>query len=291
MVISPWDGNTTGSFTLTYANDIGGKLTSGKAKKGTLKYEGQNADYTFTAVKGKRVTISITRPRTAPGGTRLQLNVYDSSGAQDTSTDVFSTSPTSVSFTPTGTEAGRTTIVISPVTPTPRAASPSPTRSANATLTIMSEARARLEAGARSRRSIRASSKPTARAADCHGRAVADQVFGALDPQQLLVAQRRHPGGCGELAGQRPLADPGAAASSASGSALGEPRVDQVLDPVDGVAEVRPVPEHRAGLRLVAVAAGVDDHLAGDPGRGAGTVRGWRPGAAPGRCRWRCRPR
>jgi hypothetical protein len=114
VVISPWDGNATGSFTLTYANDIGGKLTSGKAKKGTLKYEGQNADYTFTAVKGKRVTISITRPRTAPGGTRLQLNVYDSSGAQDTSTDVFSTSPTSVSFTPTGAEAGRTTIVISP---------------------------------------------------------------------------------------------------------------------------------------------------------------------------------
>ena len=50
------------------------------------------------------------------------------------------------------------------------------------------------------------------------------------------------------------------------------------------------MPEHRAGLRLAAVAAGVDDHLAGHPGRGAGAVRGARPGAARGRCRWRCRP-
>jgi hypothetical protein len=114
VVISPWDGDATGSFTLTYANDIGGKLTSGKARKGTLKYEGQNADYTFTAVRGKRVTISISKPHTAPGGARLQLNVYDSSGAQDTSTEVFSTSGTSVTFTPTGAESGRTTIVISP---------------------------------------------------------------------------------------------------------------------------------------------------------------------------------
>jgi hypothetical protein len=114
VVISPWDGDATGSFTLTYAGDIGGKLTSGKARKGTLKYEGQNADYTFTAVRGKRVTISISRPHTAPGGARLQLNVYDSSGAQDTSTDVFSTSGTSVTFTPTAAESGRTTIVISP---------------------------------------------------------------------------------------------------------------------------------------------------------------------------------
>ena len=51
------------------------------------------------------------------------------------------------------------------------------------------------------------------------------------------------------------------------------------------------MPQHRAGLRLVAVAAGVDHHLAGDPGGGGGPVRWWRPGAARGRCRWRCPPR
>ena len=50
---------------------------------------------------------------------------------------------------------------------------------------------------------------------------------------------------------------------------VGEPRVDEVLDAVHGVAEVAAVPQHRAGLLLVAVAAGVDDHLAGDP-RGGG---------------------
>jgi hypothetical protein len=38
---------------------------------------------------------------------------------------------------------------------------------------------------------------------------VPDQVLGVLGPQQLLVAQRRHPGGLPEQAGQRPLADPG----------------------------------------------------------------------------------
>jgi hypothetical protein len=37
-----------------------------------------------------------------------------------------------------------------------------------------------------------------------------------------------------------------------------------ILDAVRGLAEVVAVPQHGAGLLLVPVAAGVDDHLAGD---------------------------
>jgi hypothetical protein len=42
------------------------------------------------------------------------MNVYDSSGAQDASGTVFSTSPTDIDFTPTADQAGLTTVVISP---------------------------------------------------------------------------------------------------------------------------------------------------------------------------------
>ena len=37
VVISPWTGNATGSFTLTYANDVTGKLTAGVAEEGELR--------------------------------------------------------------------------------------------------------------------------------------------------------------------------------------------------------------------------------------------------------------
>ncbi len=114
VVISPYDTGATGRFTLTYAKDLTGKLVSGATTKGTLAYEGQHADYTFTAVTGQHVTLAIADPSSAPPGARLQMNVYDSSGAQDASGTVFSTSPTEVDFTPTADQAGPTTVVISP---------------------------------------------------------------------------------------------------------------------------------------------------------------------------------
>ena len=42
------------------------------------------------------------------------MNVYDSSGNQDANGVYISTSPTEIDFTPTSTEAGTTTVVISP---------------------------------------------------------------------------------------------------------------------------------------------------------------------------------
>ena len=114
VVISPYNFETTGSFTLTYALDITGALTSGIPVTGTLLYAGQHADYTFTAVTNQHITLAITNPLVSPSGTDLQMNVYDSSGNADVSTTYISTSPTEADFTPTASEAGLTTVVISP---------------------------------------------------------------------------------------------------------------------------------------------------------------------------------
>ena len=114
VAITPWNSGTTGSFTLTYAKDVTGSLTSGVATTGTIKYAGQYADYTFTAVTNKHVTLAITSPHVSPAGTSLIMNVYDSSGGQDANGVLINTSPTEIDFTPTSTEAGTTTVVISP---------------------------------------------------------------------------------------------------------------------------------------------------------------------------------
>ncbi|MGH3406695.1 MAG: hypothetical protein ACRDRJ_29965, partial [Streptosporangiaceae bacterium] len=70
--------------------------------------------YQVTVVAGHHVTLALTGPHASPSGARLQLNVYDSIGAQDASTDVFNTSPGDLNFTPTADEAGTTYVVISP---------------------------------------------------------------------------------------------------------------------------------------------------------------------------------
>jgi hypothetical protein len=103
-----------GSFTLTYAKDITGTLTSGVAVTKTIKYAGQWVDLTFKAVAGVSVTLAITNPHVSPMGNNLVMNVYDMSGAQDASGVYINTSPTSITFTPTADEAGLTTVVISP---------------------------------------------------------------------------------------------------------------------------------------------------------------------------------
>jgi len=112
VVISAWNAGATGSFTLTYATDVTGTLTSGTPVNGTIKYQGQNADYTFKGVSGHHVTLAITNPMVSPPGDNLQINAYDASGANLGGT-TFSTSPAEVDFTPTPTQAGPITVVIS----------------------------------------------------------------------------------------------------------------------------------------------------------------------------------
>src|SRR5207244_25766 len=79
VVISPYNFETTGSFTLTYAKDVTGSLTSGVATTGTIQYAGQHAVYYVTAVSREYVPVAITAPHVSPSGTYLQMNVYDSS--------------------------------------------------------------------------------------------------------------------------------------------------------------------------------------------------------------------
>src|ERR1700735_2977028 len=88
------------------------------------------------------------------------------------------------------------------------------------------------------------------------GGAVADQVLGSLQPQELLVAQRGEAGRLGELAGQGALADAAPAGDLRERQRTGEPRLDLILRAVGGVAEVAAVPQHGADLLLVPVAAG-----------------------------------
>ena len=114
VVVAPYDGGATGRFTLTYAMDVTGKLVSGVPTHGDLTVEGQEAAYTFTAVTGQHLTLAISKPSTAPSGNRLQINVYDSSGATDTGGAVFSTGPTEIDFTPTASQAGPTKVVVAP---------------------------------------------------------------------------------------------------------------------------------------------------------------------------------
>jgi 3D (Asp-Asp-Asp) domain-containing protein len=114
VVVSPYDGGSTGTFTLTYALDATGALTSGTPVTGTLAHGGQHASYTFTAVQGKHVTLAITAPHVATAGARLQLNVYNSSGNPDAGAVVFSATATEIDFTPSRTMAGSTTVVVSP---------------------------------------------------------------------------------------------------------------------------------------------------------------------------------
>ncbi len=114
VVISPYNGQgTTGSFDLTYAKDVTGKLKSGVPVAGTITWEGQDADYTFEAVAGQHVALAITNPHLSPSGDSMQVQVYDSSGATDVNGVTFSTGPTEVDFTPTATQAGLTSVVIS----------------------------------------------------------------------------------------------------------------------------------------------------------------------------------
>ncbi len=113
VVISPYNSGTTGSFTLTYATDVTGELTSGVARSGAISVAGQHAAYTFPAVTGEHLTVALTSPLVEPSGSSLQMQVLDSSGAEDSGRAYVSTTPTEIDFTPTSTTAGTTTVLIS----------------------------------------------------------------------------------------------------------------------------------------------------------------------------------
>lgn len=117
VVVSPGGFDCTpassSTFSLTYAKDVTGTLKSGVPVQVDLKYEGQNAAYTFTAVANKAFSLAVTHPVTSPPGSCMTLAVADASNYQEASTD-FSTQPTTLDFTPDAAEAGKTTATIEP---------------------------------------------------------------------------------------------------------------------------------------------------------------------------------
>src|SRR5262249_57013158 len=112
VVISPYDFQETGSFTLTYATDVTAALSSGVPVNGTLSYAGQHADYTFTGVANQHVTLAITNPLLQPTGGRLVMNVYNASNALVAGPAFFSTGPNHLDFAPTA--GGPFPVAISP---------------------------------------------------------------------------------------------------------------------------------------------------------------------------------
>ena len=124
VIVRPSTANpaATGSFTITYAKDVTGKLTSGKARNGAIASEGQRAEYTFTAVAGKHVTITITNADISPYPAELSIQAFDRKGKADTKPAHFGNGGTTpLSFTPTAREAGTTTIIIRPSSAYPQA--------------------------------------------------------------------------------------------------------------------------------------------------------------------------
>jgi hypothetical protein len=114
VIVGPYNSGATGTFTLTYATDATGQLTPGVATNGAISVAGQHAAYTFPAVQGEHVTVALTSPLVESSGSSLQMQVLDSSGAEDKERVTFNTSPTEIDFTPTSTTAGTTTVLISP---------------------------------------------------------------------------------------------------------------------------------------------------------------------------------
>lgn len=124
VIVRPYSAypGATGSFTITYAKDVTGKLTSGVAKTGATASEGQRAEYTFTAVAGKHVTVAITGADISPYPAELSIQTFDHNGAADTKAAHFGDGgSTPISFTPTAGQAGTTTLIIRPYSAYPQA--------------------------------------------------------------------------------------------------------------------------------------------------------------------------
>jgi hypothetical protein len=102
---------STGTFTLTYAKDVTGALTSGAAKKVHLKYLGQNAEFTFSAPEGTAVSLEVSDPVDSPSGSCYGIYLTDESGNTYTNSEFGNSSITVTTTTP---EPGTNYVAITP---------------------------------------------------------------------------------------------------------------------------------------------------------------------------------
>jgi hypothetical protein len=76
VALVPYEA-TVGSLTLTFANNVPTKaLAPGKPVNTALKFEGQQAGYTFTATKNKNATFKVTNFNFADSEGVVQVNLY-----------------------------------------------------------------------------------------------------------------------------------------------------------------------------------------------------------------------
>jgi hypothetical protein len=76
VVLDP-NGASVGSLTLTFANDVATQaLKSGTAVSTTIKYEGQEAGYTFAATANKNVTFQVTKFKFTDDGSTGSVYLY-----------------------------------------------------------------------------------------------------------------------------------------------------------------------------------------------------------------------
>ncbi len=111
---------------------------------------------------------------------------------------------------------------------------------------------------ARRRRSIRASSKPTARAAASTVDPCPIRCSARSTRSVCWYRKRSHPERLRRTAGSGCADSPRSCGEVGQRQRLAEVLVDQVLRPVHRVEQVGPVAQYRAGLLLVAVPPGVD---------------------------------
>jgi hypothetical protein len=76
LTVAPYESNV-GSMTLTFASDVAAKaLTSGTPVTTTIKYEAQEAHYTFAATAKKNVTFNVTHFDFSQPGGPDQITLY-----------------------------------------------------------------------------------------------------------------------------------------------------------------------------------------------------------------------
>jgi hypothetical protein len=95
IVAGSGDDGATGTFTITYRQDVTGTLASGVPVKVDLTVPGQNADYTFSATAGQHVTVATSSANVSgylvladyEGGSRLASNLFGAGEGPGTYTD------------------------------------------------------------------------------------------------------------------------------------------------------------------------------------------------------------
>jgi hypothetical protein len=111
VVVAP-NGGSVGSMTLTFANDVATQpLTSGTPVATTIKFEGQNAGYTFPATANAHVTFQVTNFNFSDNGSGgdLYLDFYEP-GSSAVHTDCYFSDNGYCDFTPPLTGTWRATL-------------------------------------------------------------------------------------------------------------------------------------------------------------------------------------